>query len=389
MISDISEGGINMPHLESFSKSLKMFWIGKLLDDTIMSDWKTQVSDNLLKYGGNNVWIYHPSAVKNLSKNFNPFWKNILEIWSEFYTCNDNPDPRSEPLWYNPNIKVGGKVIFYKHWFNAGINCVNDLLDNEGVLYEHREFVRNYNLNENFLRYNSVISAIPKIWKNIIINKEEKLALVEYENIKMVKLKNLNKHLYNKLLNKVKEYPTELETKWNLMLGDNNFNLTEKFSVIKELGKDSALKNFQFKILHQILPTNKLLYKMKIINYNSCYICSTHIESLEHMFYECIDIKNVWFRIFQDLNLREKFENLALNLDTVLFGYKNSHIKHLKGLNIFLILTKKYIFDCKQNDKKVSFEGAKFYLKNQCKIQKSVSKNADREWGFIDAWLEN
>ena len=52
-----------------------------------------------------------------------------------------------------------------------------------------------------------------------------------------------------------------------------------------------------------------------------------------------------------------------------------------------VILVKKYIFDCKQKERAISFESAKHYLKYHCKIQKSVCKSANREWGFLDAWL--
>ena len=125
---------------------------------------------------------------------------------------------------------------------------------------------------------------------------------------------------------------------------------------------------------------------MNIINYNCCYICATYIETLEHMFFECTEIRNLWIRIFQDLRLEEKFENLKLNKRTVLLGYNNED-NFISGINIFIVLVKKYIFDCKQKGRAISFESAKYYLKYQCKIQKSVSKNANREWGFLDAWL--
>ncbi len=198
--------------------------------------------------------------------------------------------------------------------------------------------------------------------------------------------KNLNKRVYQQLVNKHKEYPTKLEEKWSLILGDNNFKLSDNFNILQEFVKDNSIKNIQFKILHRILPTNRLLYKMKIINYNCCYICSTYIETLDHMFFECMEIRNIWLRLFDDLSLKEKFENLEVNKNNILFGFRND-VNDVSGLNVFFILVKKYLFECKQFERKVSYDGVKNYLIYQCKIQKSVSKNANREWGFLDAWL--
>ena len=79
--------------------------------------------------------------------------------------------------------------------------------------------------------------------------------------------------------------------------------------------------------------------------------------------------------------------SIICNINTVILGYKNNNDSFLSGINIFIVLVKKYIFDCKQNERILHFEGLKRYLKYHCKIQKSVSNNANREWGFLDAWL--
>ena len=151
--------------------------------------------------------------------------------------------------------------------------------------------------------------------------------------------------------------------------------------------KDTALKNFQFKILHRIMPTNKLLYQMKIINYNCCSFCFMYTETLEHFFYECVTIRNIWLRIFDELKLGDRFNSLTFDLETVLFGYDNFNDNYISGINTFIILFKKYIFKCKDDKINISFESAKFYLKYQSRIQKSVFKNADLEWAFLDNWL--
>lgn len=60
---------------------MKSFWITKMLNDEIVTNWKTLILDTFLKYGGNLVLKqYHPISFDKISKLLNPFWKNILEI---------------------------------------------------------------------------------------------------------------------------------------------------------------------------------------------------------------------------------------------------------------------------------------------------------------------
>ena len=47
---------------------------------------------------------------------------------------------------------------------------------------------------------------------------------------------------------------------------------------------------FQFKILHGILFTNSILFKMTL----APSFCCLEIESPEHIFYECAKVKDFW-----------------------------------------------------------------------------------------------
>ena len=189
------------------------------------------------------------------------------------------------------------------------------------------------------------------------------------------------------MIETVKESPSDIDKKWKDTPGVENFVITDAFILLHEYVKDTSLKIFQYKILYRILPTNKLLYKMKIINYNCCYICRTHVETLEHMFFNCTEIKNLWFKIFDELKLKDKFENIKCDLQTILFGYKCNNNDFISGINIFILLVKLYIFNCKNNENTISFIAAKCFLKYRCGIQKSISKNVNREWAFIDDWM--
>ena len=133
------------------------------------------------------------------------------------------------------------------------------------------------------------------------------------------------------------------------------------------------------------MPTNRSLYKMKIINYNSCSFCHMYVETLEHFFFECNIIRNIWLKLFEELDIKNKFDDISVNQENILLGYSHNS-KFTSGINTFIVLVKYFIFSCKQQNKNVCYESVKNYLKYQCKIHKSIAKNADREWAFIDQW---
>ena len=126
---------------------------------------------------------------------------------------------------------------------------------------------------------------------------------------------------------------------------------------------------------------------MKIINYNRCSICLTHVESLEHLLFECIVVKNLWYKIFEELDLGHKFQNLKFTLATVILGYINHDNMYISGINTFIALIKQYILNCKNNNKKISFLAAKNYLIYHSRIHKNVSRSMNMEWAFLDEWL--
>ena len=388
LITGPEKGGVNMIHIESFSKTMKLFWIRKLLDNEL-NQWKILISHDLGKLGGNIIWEYHSKSLENIAtKISNPFWSNVIKIWSEINVNKLEEDgPLSETLWYNPSIQVGRKSIFYKHWSEAGINYVNDLLSNEGTLLNVNTFMAKYNLANEHLRFFGVISAIPHEWKNQLPDDP-----VPPDGIKSNKIDKLQKNrkiekkfFYNLLTSYLEEIPEKSQLKWkSKLVGEINFE--EYYILIDSYLKDVTLRAFQFKLIHRILPTNKLLFKMKISHYSLCTFCEYHQETLEHLFWECMIIKNLWFRIQDTFRLKEKFANFNFDLKTIMLGYTED-VEHKMGINIFLILIKYHIYMVKLKGQQPSIVGIKNYVLNCVRSQRDSKLYKDGEWDFLSDWL--
>jgi len=56
----------------------------------------------------------------------------------------------------------------------------------------------------------------------------------------------------------------------------------------------AAVKNFIWRVCHNILPTNIELTRMKVLNDGHCPICKRIQETLFHALWECPSVKAVW-----------------------------------------------------------------------------------------------
>ena len=85
--------------------------------------------------------------------------------------------------------------------------------------------------------------------------------------------------------------------------------------------KESRLRELQWKIIHNIYPTNILLQKMKVTDTNKCSTCKDEIDYLEHFFFHCPPVKQFWIEIERFL-LSMTGICTQLNVCDVLFGIR-------------------------------------------------------------------
>ena len=148
-----------------------------------------------------------------------------------------------------------------------------------------------------FLFYNTLVSSISSEWKyklkTEIINIPRKETLL----IKSLKKKHVNKYLYERQFQNAGKMDVKQEKKWEDILNDTvldwkNIYLTPIKSTI-----DTILRDFQYKFLMQIIPTNSFLLKCKISNTNLCDFCNRNIETVKHLFWECHHSQHFWSQL--------------------------------------------------------------------------------------------
>ena len=161
------EGGLKMIHLDSYIKALKITWIRRLLNTE--GTWQNTIFHSidlksLLHFGTEYL-------NKCINKTKNQFWKDVFQAWKALQFKQEQKDNYSSEqiqnneLWFNDKIKIGGKSIFYKKWYEKNIIYINDLLQDNGTFYKINEFKDKFNFEINFLEYNGIISVLRQLFR--------------------------------------------------------------------------------------------------------------------------------------------------------------------------------------------------------------------------------
>ena len=121
-------------------------------------------------------------------------------------------------------------------------------------------------------------------------------------------------------------------------------NLTAKaiYELPFKVTMENKLRCFQYKVVHNILPTNSKLYKMKLRTSPSCDRCSHPHENLLHLLYECPSTQTFWQMVISWWN-EKRSENVTVNATDILYGYK-PELNISQALNHYVIIAKCHIF---------------------------------------------
>lgn len=114
------------------------------------------------------------------------------------------------------------------------------------------------------------------------------------------------------------------------------------FELSFKVTQETKLRWLQFQTLHRIVPTNEYLFKLNILNSSSCIFGKNYIETVEHLFYDCVHVKELWVKIEEWM--LNKF-NISVCFDKICLVWKIYNIYRLQ--NLLILSVKQYIFASK------------------------------------------
>ena len=389
VIKKYIEGGLNMINLNAFVNALKSTWIRRLLLNE--SKWQEliKIHINLEMLTSCNV-EYIQDILSTLN---NQFWKDVLKSFLDinYETEIGEEQILKSPLFYNRNIKIDRKYVFYKTWYDKGIRFVNDLVNQNGSFYSYQE-VGIDGSPLNILKYQGFIDSLKHFLSHTQIKLTKKVQdpFIPSHIKVFLQQKSGTQAMYNEL-NKNYDEPTS-KRRWN-----EKFNFTDQewkkiynypFNIIKY----PAIQWFQTSINHNILVTNNLLFKMKIKKDSSCYYCHSQKETITHLFWTCERIQAFLKELVQWLN------NNDIHCDFVeeffIFGLDRLNII-TKPLNIIILYAKYFIYTTRCNERQLVLEVYKKKLYQLFKILKDIAlinnelTEFNKDWEPYERLLNN
>ena len=118
----------------------------------------------------------------------------------------------------------------------------------------------------------------------------------------------------------------------------------------------------------RFVSTNYLLYKMSKVTSQTCSFCKIFPETIDHLFYDCNLVKNIWLYIFSKL-FQISNNRLVCSLKLCLLGmYDKQNVNRDLWLvvNTVIVLVKSHIMACKYNGDIVSTQSLIQYIQLKC-----------------------
>jgi len=110
---------------------------------------------------------------------------------------------------------------------------------------------------------------------------------------------------------------------------------------------ESYFKAFQYKVLNNILYTNKKLFKIGYRTDNVCTFCEAEPKTLYHILYQCPYSRRFW-NDFESYWWLLSNQQVHLSLQNVIFSVISKQCPSTKLVNYF-IAVKLFLWDCRRN----------------------------------------
>ena len=359
MVKKIEEGGVEMTDLKYFEKALKLTWIKRMLMPR--NAWKNLAPkhvnfQSVIDTGG----YIHSTLIETTS---NIFWKQLYQNWNQFICKTSEPkdvkDVLTQPLWNNP--KLLEKTFFVEKWHESGIKWIKNIINDNGETLSFQDIQLKFKLSGHFLTYAKLLHIIPKQWKRIIDTALKPLSLdTPGNNWKEIILSQHKpcRYFYNVLA--ANDIQPSAQAKWEEKITNGKLQWKQYYNIPKRSTSDVKMLNFQYKILHRIIPTNYILHKMKLKNDNLCTFCQQQVETIEHLFIRCQFSVEFWEKVHEFLtekNIRPP--NTPFSLQEIMFGCTGKS----ELINKLIIAAKKHVYFRKCKGLRPNFDDRRNYVK--------------------------
>ena len=116
-------------------------------------------------------------------------------------------------IWNNSLVRIGNRPFFYKHWAEAGVQNIKDLVNNDFTIITYREFREKYCSSASFLEFYGVTLAIRSAMKSLKLKTQERKDQ-EFSVQKLIAATKPTNLAYKILVRKKSTSPQKSQEKW-------------------------------------------------------------------------------------------------------------------------------------------------------------------------------
>jgi exonuclease III len=328
LCKDFKDGGLKAIDCFDMQQSFYLSCVTKL-NNTESDNW---TSIPLYWFGklGRDLSVLESSV---LCKNFkglelikSRFWRCVLTNWLVHNTSISQKSSEelniheiyAQKLWNNKFVMYRQNPLMIQACVSANIICVADILKEKSII-SYDEYCNKLGSSpDRIFEYNAIVNAIPKCWKDKIASYS---GTVELNNAGLtfrgtpVHVMSCKLYRNNIVNNKSSTTICAVgfwERKFEIKLSETHWQVAVNCT------QEVRLRVLQWKILHNIFPTNILLHKMGLRTSRHCSYCD-ETDFIEHFFYECTHINKLWTEI-ENIITCYTGHRLNLSVTDILFG---------------------------------------------------------------------
>ena len=316
LIGNVNQGGLGMIDIESQFEAIKAAWVQRIISDN--GHWSFLPKYYLNKLGENFEFL---TMSFNRYKMF-PYMKTIPLFYQEVIisftksktndTLDNLNDLLQQHIWGNRILLVNGKALFSSIWIQSELKTLKDVLYPNGKCKTGEIISKLVKQTDYFTQITLIKKAIRPFTYLFCTNNDQEMITPNTE-IPDIIYERKSKYFYQSLITQKYEIPYQQKA-WENYFSERMFNWEDIYTKKVKKFPDRKIAEFNYKIIMKILICNLTLYNWNKIESPICHHCK-EIQTVQHMLYECYEIKYMWKCISELLNYNINFLTIVLGVN--------------------------------------------------------------------------
>ena len=199
--------------------------------------------------------------------------------------------------------------------------------------------------------------------------------------IRKIKCKDIYKVLLSNLKHDMQPFRSRVTPTYNL--DDNQW--TTLYTTPFQLTTNTKLRSFHFRLTHGLLYGNKQLNIFGYKDESNCQLCTTPLQTFQHLLIDCPAILELWNRIEKEFSniIDEPLTNKEKEL-----GYLEEDEELFIVRNLLLLIVRFYIYKCNLDNIEPTYTGLIIKLRYYEKIEHDIATRNDTVENHFLKWEE-